>query len=248
MITNNRKRSIRRMFLRPSGILFLIRLLAWAAVLSYIQAVPVQAARQEFPAPKWLENVSVSDQMIINGLPSSVQYFEAFRQLDDLLDYYRQRWQDGRAGKPGYREMEAAPWHIITKLDGRYLYTVQAQKNGPFGIRGYLAIADLKGAGEKNRTIRDAPMMKGSRVINHSTSIDPGRKGRTLLLANSFSIAGNSEYYRNHYRERGWAKLVDMENEQARVLTFKKRGREAHFVIRHIGDETRIVMNTVEPD
>jgi hypothetical protein len=125
---------------------------------------------------------------------------------------------------------------------------VQAQKNGPFSIRGYLAIGDLKGAGEKNRIIRDTPMMQGSRVINHSTSIDPGRKGRTLLLANSFSIAGNSEYYRNHYRERGWAKLVDMESEQARVLTFKKHSREAHLVIQHLGGETRIVMNTVEPD
>lgn len=248
MITNNPRGVNRLMPLRyPRFFLFLMILLL-PGVVFFTQPRQAHAARPEFPAPKWLDHVSVSNQMVINGLPSSVQYFEAYRKVEDLLDYYRKRWNDGGAGKPAYREIEVPPWHIIAKLDGQFLYTVQAQENGAFSIRGYLAIADLKSAEKSNRISSETPMMRGSRILNHSTSIDPGKKGQILMLMNSFSITGNAEYYRDYFQERGWAKLVDMENERAQILSFKKYGRETHLVISHIDSETQIVMNIVETD
>ncbi len=223
--------------------LFLLTLLG-AFVLGSSKVL--HAAAPEFPVPTWLDKVTVSGQMNINGLPSSVQYFEAYRGLDDLLDFYRQQWSGGRKNKPGYREATIPPWHIISNLDGQYLYTVQSQQDGQFGIKGYLAIADLKDAEKNKDPGKHAPKMKGSRVINHSTSIDPGQQGETLIIVNEFSITSNSEFYRNYYQQRGWAKLVDMEQKQARALTFKKSGQEAHLVIQHLGGDTQIVMNVVQ--
>lgn len=206
----------------------------------------LHAAAPELPVPTWLDKVTVSGQMNINGLPSSVQYFEASRGLDELLDFYRQQWSGGRKDKPGYREVTVPPWHVISRLDGQYLYTVQSQQDGQFGVKGYLAIADLKEAKKNKDPGKHAPKMKGSRVFNHSTSDDSGQQGETLLIVNEFSITSNAEFYRNYYQQRGWAKLVDMEHKQARAMTFKKSGQEAHLVIQHLGEDTQIVMNVVQ--
>jgi len=201
------------------------------------------AAAKEFPAPRWLDKVFVSDQMTINGLPSSVQYFEAHRKKEDLLEFYRQRWQ-GR--KPGFKEIETEEWHILSKLDGRYLYTLQVQESGPFQIRGYLSIGDLKLAQKEPFRNIDAPRMKGSRIINLSTSIDPGKMGTTLMILNDFSPESNAEYYRKHFLNRGWSKIMDMEQKKSMVLTFKRLNRETNLVISNIGGATQVVLNAVE--
>ena len=58
----------------------------------------------------------------------------------------------------------------------RYLLTVQAQGDGPFLSKGYLAIADLKGLKKIPEPGRGVPKMKGSQVIDDLTSYDPGKK------------------------------------------------------------------------
>lgn len=249
MDTNSRIATNRRTLERPKRFpatwIFAPPLL-WAVLLLFSLPMAVQAAGKDFPAPDWLDKVTVSDRMIINGLSSSVQYFEASRNMEELLRFYRRQWNDGKAARPGYRETTVEPWHIISRLHGRYLYTVQVQKDGPFIIKGYLAVADLKASRQENTMEHKAPKMRGSRIFNQSTTFDPGRTGHTLMIVNDFSIASNTEYYRNHYQERGWTKLVDMENDHARVLSFKKHARKTHLVIQQTGGATQIVMNLVE--
>ena len=200
------------------------------------------AAPKEFPTPSWLNSVQVSEKMIINGIPSLVQHFEAYNTIDELLDFYRKQWENNT----GYREAEVAPWFVISRLDGPYLYTVQVQQEGAFSIRGYLAIADLKAMKKTLKNDNVVPKMSGSKIINDVTSFDPGKKGRTLMLANKYSVASNSNFYRNYYLERGWATLMDSNSEEAFILVFKKQNEEAHLVINNIQGSTQIVMNIIE--
>lgn len=245
-----RNRMIRALYLQsgpnaPIPVPALLRVIVLSLLFSLLPR-QVHATADDFPMPGWLDTVTVGEQMIINGLPSSVRYFEAPRDIDDLLDFYRRQWRHaGGKSSPGYREAEVLPWHIISRLDGRYLYTVQVQESGPFTISGYLAVTDLKTASRKNHEI-NAPKMSGSRLLNRSTSVDPGKTGHTLMIANAYSLTGNLQYYRDYYRERGWIKLVDMEVDESRVLAFRKRNRESHLVLQHIGEATQIVMNLVE--
>jgi len=204
------------------------------------------AGPEEFPAPNWLNRVQVSDKMIINGIPSLVQHFEAYNTIDELLEFYRLQWNGSSHGTPGYREAHVAPWHIISRLDGAYLYTVQVQQDGALSIRGYLAIGDLKAMKKTLKNDNVVPRMSGSKIINDVTSFDPGKKGRTLMLVNKYSVVGNSNFYRNHYLERGWSKIMDTSSEDAFIMVFRKHKEEAHLVINNIQGSTQIVMNIVE--
>ena len=128
------------------------------------------------------------------------------------------------------------------------MYTLQVQRLSAYRINGYLSIADLKASANKKDIVPNLPKMTGSRIINHSRTIDPGKKGSTMMIANTFSISSNTEYYRNYYAEHGWSKQIDMESNNARILAFKRFGKETHLVINHFNGTTQIVMNTVEYD
>jgi len=211
-------------------------------------AIPIYArAEVEIPVPSWMDTVTVADKMIINGLPSTVKYFKSDKGLEELLRFYRQRWQVGEGGKQGYKEVNFPPWHILSRLeDKRYLLTVQATSSDALTSNGYLAVADLKGVKKKSDRAGSIPKMKGSRIVNDLTSFDPGRKGRTVLAVNKYSVESNSEYYRNYYSGRGWGKSIDIENDGAQVLAFSRFGKEAHFVISRNFGSTQVVMNFIE--
>ncbi len=68
--------------------------------------------------------------------------------------------------------------------------------------------------------------MSGSKIVNDLISNDPGKKGRTMMIANSFSVSSNTDYY----------------------LAFTRFGKEAHLVISKTGGSTMVVMNLIEND
>jgi hypothetical protein len=203
-------------------------------------------AAVEIPSPSWMERTLVADNMVINGLPSVVHYFETDRKLEELFDFYRQRWDESAAKKIGYREAEVGPWHVISKIEGQYLLTVQAQQKDPFTTKGYLAIGDLSAVQNKKDRGKDVPKMSGSKIINDLVSNDPGKKGRTMMIANGFSVSSNTDYYRNYYLSRGWGQLMDQGGNEAQVLAFSRFGKEAHLVISKTGRSTMVVMNLIE--
>ncbi len=230
-------------YLRP-GLCFL--LLFWVAA---IAGIPGESrAAVDIPSPDWLDRTPIANNMVINGLPSMVYYFETSRKMEELLEFYRQRWDESAAKKAGYREATAGPWHVISRLEGRYLFTVQAQQKDSFTTKGYLAIGDLQAIDRHNDPGKGVPKMNGSKVINDLTSYDPGKKGRTLMIANNFSVSGNSDYYRNYYLSRGWGQLIDQAGNDSQVLAYSRYGKEAHLVITKAGGSTMVVMNLIEND
>ncbi len=223
----------------------IILLICVAVILSFPGK---SVAAVDIPVPSWLKRTAVAQNMVINGLPSVVYYFETNRNMEELLDFYRQKWDESAEKRAGYREAKAGPWHVISRLEGRYLFTVQAQQKDSFTTKGYLAIGDLQAIDRHNEPGKGVPKMNGSKVINDLTSYDPGKKGRTLMIANNFSVSGNSDYYRNYYLSRGWGQLIDQAGENSQVLAFGRSGEEAHLVISNAGGSTMVVMNLIGND
>ena len=197
------------------------------------------------PSPPWMERTAIAEKMIVNGIPSTVHYFQAKRSLEEVLIFYRSRWAEDGTGNPGYREAEAPPWHVISRLEDRYLLVVQA-KGAAAASEGYLAITDLQEIDVKNEMGSNIPRLQGSDVVNDLTSTDPGSKGRTVMLFNGFSVPRNSDYYREYYLGRGWGEVVDQETDDARVLVFGRDGSQAHLVISPSGAKTQVVMTLVD--
>lgn len=228
--------------LRPG---FCIVILSWATIILGTTAGSFAAAR--FPAPSWLEQTAVADKMIINGLPSTVHVFQAERKLTELLQFYRNRWHEGGIGEIGYKEAEVAPWHVLSRLEeGRYLLTVQAKEKDSLTCEGYLAIADLREVKAGKNSGGHVPRPHGSDIVNDFKSFDAGSTGRSVMLVNNSSVAGNSDYYRDYYLGRDWGQVVDQETGDARVLVFGKGSSQVHLVISPAGSKTRVVMNLVD--
>ena len=217
-------------------------------LLTCVLAIGEAQGGVDIPVPRWLDPVPVGDMMIINGLPSTVHYFKVERAANEVLEFYRNRWETAEDGsRPGYREVKAEYWHIISRLsDKRYLMTVQVKSTGTFTSTGYLAVGDLKKMETKPSIGKDVPKMQGSKVVNDLTSFDPGKKGRTLLVVNGFSVQSNSEFYRTYYRDRNWSQLVDLPQEGGHILAYRRSGQEAHLVINKKFDSTQIVINLIE--
>lgn len=242
---NSNDRRMRKPAGLSSGISRLV--IVAAAALLWTASGAYGAAR--IPAPSWMEQTAVAEKMLINGLPSQVHAFTAERRLDEVLQYYRIRWREGGSGA-GYKEAEAAPWHIISRLeDGRFLLTVQAKERDRSGCEGYLAIADLQGVKIGNdRNASGIPRLHGSEIVNEHHSFDPGSKGRTVMLVNTSSVSGNGDFYRDYYLGRDWGQLFDQATGDARVLAFGKGGSQVHLVISPSGGKTQVVMNLVDSD
>jgi hypothetical protein len=221
-------------------------LLLWAAVLA--GSPTVSHAAVEIPTPSWMEKTGVANKMIINGLTSTVQHFHADRKLKELLEFYRQRWDESYAGRSGYREAAVAPWHVISRLQGHYLLTVQAKATDALTCEGYLAVGDLGDVRKKKDSDPSVPKMEGSKVINDTVSFDPGKKGRTVMIVNDFSVSRNGVFYRHYYLDRGWGRLRDQANDGAQVLGFRRFGQQVQIVVTRYGSKTVTVLNLMETD
>lgn len=186
--------------------------------------------------------------MIVNGIPSRVVYFEAERDVEEVLQYYRRTWQGLYAGRAGYREAHVEPWHIISRLEQRHLLTVQVRSSSALSADGYLAVAELDEIDNENKAADDIPKMAGSKVINSNTSFDPGKKGEVLMIANKFSVDVNSRFYRDHYSDRGWGTLQDQELGDARAMAFRRFGTEVRLVVKKSDMGSVVVINRVSSD
>lgn len=205
-------------------------------------------AAPSIPAPDWLKRTAIAEKMVVNGIPSKVEYFEAERDVEEVLKYYRRRWSGMLAGHSGYREAHVKPWHIISRLEQRHLLTVQVRDSSALSADGYLAVADLDEVGTEKTDLDDIPKMAGSKVIDSNTSFDPGKKGEVVMLANKFSVVVNGNFYRDHYSTRGWGTLQDQKLAGAQAMAFRRFGTEVRLVIKESDMGSVVVINRVTSD
>ncbi len=207
----------------------------------------VSAAAPDFPAPPDARVTTVSEASTVNGLPISIRRFEVKRPVEWVLKYYRNRWQySAREGVPGYLETEFGEWKMITRSEGDWFMSVQVQPDSFSSSWGHLALSNLK-RGSFKALGSGVPMMNGSKVLNDTPSSDPGRKARTVMLSNSFSVSSNATYYRDYYTGRGWQIAMDMPiaNGKHHALLFKRGTAEAQLTLQPAGDGTAVVANFI---
>lgn len=200
------------------------------------------------PAPAWIKRTAVAEKMLVNGIPSKVEYFESDRDMDEVLKFYRKTWQSQYARHAGYREAHVEPWHVISRLEQRHLLTVQARQSSSRSADGYLAVANLDEIDTKTSVAADIPKLAGSKILNQNTSFDPGKKGEVVMLANKFSVAANGQFYLDHYSDRGWGVLQDQELPGARAMAFRRFGAEVRLVVNKSALGSVVVINRVTSD
>lgn len=226
----------------------IVTILHLAAVLSlaFFWTPVFASGSNEIPVPDWMQKTFIADKMIINGMPSVVYSFVADRNSDTVLEFYRRQWDQPHSGGKGYREAGVEPWRVISRLAGRYLFTVQVKDDNTFTSSGFLAVADLHKIENNKNDQHEIPRMANSQIINDTKSFDSGQQGRTSMIVNKFSVATNGSFYQEYYLNRGWVQLERKALDDAEVLAFKKNGRQSHIVIRNTTKGSVIVMNQMQ--
>lgn len=214
-------------------------------LLALLPALTGQAlARQRIPAPPWLNRTEVAAEMINHGRLCRIVHFTTRRGVDKVVAFYRNKWA-GTGPNSGCREAGIPPWRILSRLEGRWLLTVQVRPLKDGGSGGYLVETDLKK--KRKSFVRIAiPTMQQSRIINDISTRDPGRKARTLLIVNQHTVQANTLFYRDYFNSQGWEPLVDQQEEQGQILGYRHGDTEARLAITPAGTATtRVVMNIV---
>lgn len=170
-------------------------------------AVPGLAPALELPPPPKARVQQIASSTSAMGMQLSIRRFDTAMPVEQVLAFYRARWDD-------YRETDMSPWKMIGRLqDGHYL-NVQVQADADGGSWGYLSIGDLPGRLARQESAprlvkKSFPMMNGSTVLNEHVDRDQGRDARTLLISNTFSPSSNRRFYISHYETSGWSRLMD---------------------------------------
>ena len=230
-----------------------VRLRRAATILTAAIQVLVVAplsAQPEFPPPKEAQVQWVGRNIEVNGIRSDIRSFYTKKSPEKVAEFYHEEWKDPVAkGMPGYTETDAMPpWHLITRLEDGYLMTVQFQEQDRGGTWGYLAMSPLPTKQGWQEPGKGFPKMPDSTIVNETVSNDPGIKGRTMLIANKYSISSNVVFYRNHYQSEGWTLESDKELSPGKMHALVFKSKRNRVTIMFIGEhnETRIVVNEVE--
>jgi hypothetical protein len=212
------------------------------------------AGPPEFPAPPDARVSWIARSMVYQGLPMQIRAFQTRDAIEDVVDFYREEWDDADDGGNGYIINKAAePWVVISRIEEGFLMTVQVQATGKDRAWGYLARSRLPTDDHDDpATVKRGktfPQMGDTAILSEMFSEDPGKKARTMMLKNNFDIRSNVSFYRNHYGDSGWAFDIDRAvGDRMHVFAVRKGRRLVNMVIMAgTGDDTgsRIVANEV---
>lgn len=222
--------------------------LTLVAVLSFSSAL--SAGAPDFPPPPEANVEWVGRNLEMNGIRSDIRAFHTKKSPEKVSEFYRREWEKP-VGKdlPGFTETDAmAPWHLITRIEDGYLMTAQFQETDQGGTWGYLAMSPLPDKDAKPREMGKAfPKMPDSQVLSEMNTDDPGKKARTMVIANDRSVNSNVAFYRNHFLAKGWTMETDKTLTEGRLHSLVFKSTRKRITIMVIGDhnQTRLVINEV---
>lgn len=213
-----------------------------------IFCLPVIAfADPDFPPPPDSKIGRPAENMVMNGVSMDVRQFISELSVHEVLQFYRDHWPDGTEEKPGYTETDVLePWHIISRVEDGHLLTVQVTQDGDEGSSGLLAISRIPNPDKLPELGKGFPKMRSSYVMNDIQSKDIGKQGRTLQIANHYSVEHNANFYRNHYLDRGWGNDMDqaVSGGDTQSLRFSNGNKSVTIVIHKTGKGSVIVAQT----
>lgn len=199
-----------------------------------------------FLAPPNSRVVVVAQDMLVNGVPMSASELHSKQMPSDVMRFYRVEWE---SRSQRVLETNEGEWRTLATKDGNCFYTAQIKMGADAGTYALLGVTQLITGTPKARG-EGFPKLGGSTVYNDIVSRDLGKTGRTLVMANKFSVDANASFYRNAMSGDGWVSVSDRRGKTeggVRLVQIWRRGlEEANLVIGTSADQTSVVANIVD--
>lgn len=200
--------------------------------------------RLDAPPGAYVEHVA--DDMKLNGVPMRIRRFTSQTPVADVIAFYRDRWRDRLPPV----ENVVGQWTVIGKQQGDYYLTVQVKNAERGGSEGLLGISELPVAAKGGLVSFDTrfPKMAGTEVLSDVDSNDLGKRGKTLIFKNNYSVQSNASFYKSTLATQGWKRNESYGGTRGEkhLLYFKRRHQSASIVIAPDPDHgTAVVVNLI---
>lgn len=221
---------------------------AWRAasivLCACLPRAPVAAASwPQLPVPPHTTVQWVAQQMEFNGVPMQIRTFRSRLSVQEMLDYYRARWSNGK--RCDCVENSVGPYRQIARSEGPYFYTVQVRATDARSSEGYIGVT----APPAVRTTPGSgfPVPPATQVVNDIKADDGDTRSRTLLLQNRQPPAANAAYYEREMPQQGWRLAGRMQPRSgAQTLRYRREAQEATLVFAQHGADTVVGVTVVE--
>ena len=202
---------------------------------------PVKAKSIELDkllVPKFVQAQIVSDGMNFNGMDVVILQFKTKRSFEDIEKYYHDNVDEIKVS--GFGE-----WKVISWLDKKKLNTVQVAFDPLLKVHhGYIALSNLPMALENKVALgKGFPALQKSKFLNDIKATDLNKDSRTIWLTNTASVFDNINFYKNHYKKKGWKVQYETLNKKDRsaALLLGKRGSEINLTVNRSNKLTNVV-------
>ncbi len=194
---------------------------------------------------------AVAPRLMHGGAVQSIARLEGGGSRESVVGAYLKRWRATRAEPLEARVVSEGRWLIVSKIIGNCLHTVQLDK-GSLKASGYVSAMSLDADRPDFTPGQGFPKLYGSDVVSDMTHDDPGKKARTLMISNRFSVEANAEFYLKAVAGQGWQAVSDHRLPMrdrvvaARALTFRKGSEQQIIVITEAAAGSNVVAQWME--
>lgn len=193
----------------------------------------------DFPIMDEMAIQDVMGNANYNNRPMMVQNFIADdASYHDVVDYYHRVW-DKR-----YDDTAFGMWHQITTMTNECMMTVQvAAQNDSTPSVGRLVISNPPAANENDDVGADVLAPPDSVIVSDLVTNDGPKKGRITMLSTAESTSDVASFYLNEMRHNGWSLDREFNEQESRVLVFRKGLDISNILIIPAGEMTQVLIN-----
>lgn len=193
----------------------------------------------DFPIMDEMTLQDVMGDANYNNRPMMVQNFIADdASYHDVVDYYHQVWDKL------HDDTAFGMWHQITTMTNECMMTVQvaAQNNSTPSV-GRLVISNPPAAVENDDIGLDVLAPPDSVIVSDLITDDGPKQGRITMLATAESSSDVASFYLNEMQNAAWSLDREFNEQESRVLVFRKGLDISNILIIPAGEMTQVLIN-----
>lgn len=152
----------------------------------------------------------VTQDAVVNGLPTRLQHFNSELTPGEVLAFYEREWARMAAGAP--RRVDLGGWLALSTVAGGLQVAVQVRDHAEGrGSEGLISWGNVQGL-KPDLAPPWLPRFADSRIAQSMASTDGPVRSERVTLVSSASFEVQVRRWRDHWQRLGWRTLYDRES------------------------------------
>ncbi|MBQ0960307.1 hypothetical protein KAK06_15235 [Ideonella sp. 4Y11] len=185
----------------------LVGLLVWTIVSAAV-AAPVEWPEVKLPPRSHAE--WVTNDAVVNGLPTRLQHFASELTPREVLGFYEREWARRPVGTP--RRVDTGGWLALSTLAGGLQVAVQVREHPEGrGSEGLISWGHVQGL-QRDLAPPWLPRFADHRIAQSMASTDGPVRSEHVTLVSQAPFEVQVRRWRDHWQRQGWRTTFDRES------------------------------------